>query len=326
VGTQGTDIQSATNRPGLLEALLKDVEFGPANRKMEAILKIRSTPGVQLDEVRPVLEKTLATSPNGSDLQFYTVCALAFLGDDSDSVIDVLQSFMSKQPSFFERGESYLEFPWITSEDVRRPHPELNWLVHQGRKFGILISMLEAFAQLRGNARAAAAIGEAIKQLQKDDFRLWAIYAAGANGNSTLRPILEYCRDREPGSVESQAATLALERFGTSTVLQLAEIHGGLGPEKAPAKKSGCFIATAVYGSPEDPSVIILRNFRDQALLSTRFGTACVELYYWVSPPMASLISRSESAKATVRRLILQPSIWWIRRFVRLDNIKYRRR
>jgi hypothetical protein len=325
VAAQGTDLQSATNRRGLLEAFLKDVEFGPANRKMEAVLKIRSTPGVQLDEVRSVLEKALATSPNGSDLKFYIVCSLAFLGDDSDSVIDVLLAFLSRDPYYFERGEGYLEFPWITREDVRCPHPELNWLVHQGRKFSILISMLEAFGQLRGNLRAATAIAESLKTLQKTDHRLWAIYASGANGNPTLRPILEYYRDREPGSVESQAAVIALERFGTSTVLQLAEIHGGLAPGKAQAKTSGCFIATAVYGSPEDPSVIILRNFRDQELLSTRFGTACASLYYWISPPIADLINRSESAKATVRRLILQPSIWCINRFVRPNSMTNRR-
>ena len=55
-------------------------------------------------------------------------------------------------------------------------------------------------------------------------------------------------------------------------------------------KSSGCFIATAVYGSYGAPEVIILRNFRDKVLLSTRIGKYFVRLYYIISPSISQFI------------------------------------
>lgn len=48
-----------------------------------------------------------------------------------------------------------------------------------------------------------------------------------------------------------------------------------------------CFIATAVYGDADAPSVATLRGFRDQVLLRSRVGTALVWLYYCWSPALA---------------------------------------
>jgi len=54
-----------------------------------------------------------------------------------------------------------------------------------------------------------------------------------------------------------------------------------------------CFIATASYGSPSDPSVRLLRRFRDNMLLETDTGTKFVEFYYKNSPPIAEVIANS---------------------------------
>ena len=45
-------------------------------------------------------------------------------------------------------------------------------------------------------------------------------------------------------------------------------------------KKKACFIATAVYGDINAPQVHTLRQFRDNVLLRSRFGTKAVQLYY----------------------------------------------
>lgn len=49
-------------------------------------------------------------------------------------------------------------------------------------------------------------------------------------------------------------------------------------------KKGGCYIATAVYGSYDAPSVCLLRRFRDNNLSTNFLGRVFVKLYYTTSP------------------------------------------
>lgn len=72
-------------------------------------------------------------------------------------------------------------------------------------------------------------------------------------------------------------------------------------------KKSGCFIATAAYGSPLAPEVLVLRRFRDDILLTSKAGAAFVEFYYLVSPPLARLVSKGRFLKVVTRYLLLEP-------------------
>jgi hypothetical protein len=63
----------------------------------------------------------------------------------------------------------------------------------------------------------------------------------------------------------------------------------------------GCFIATAAFGSPMQPFVKILREFRDRILLNNSIGKAFVYFYYKYSPPIAEFIANHDSLKAKVR-------------------------
>ncbi len=62
----------------------------------------------------------------------------------------------------------------------------------------------------------------------------------------------------------------------------------------------GCFIATAAFGSPMQPYVRILREFRDKFLLNNIFGKAFVNLYYKYSPPMADFIAEHANLRAII--------------------------
>jgi len=63
----------------------------------------------------------------------------------------------------------------------------------------------------------------------------------------------------------------------------------------------GCFIATAGYGTPMAGDIEILRQFRDEYLLTNPVGQALVGLYYRVSPPIAEFITEHPSLKPLVR-------------------------
>ncbi|TET42282.1 MAG: hypothetical protein E3J60_02815, partial [Dehalococcoidia bacterium] len=64
---------------------------------------------------------------------------------------------------------------------------------------------------------------------------------------------------------------------------------------------TGCFIATAAYGTPIAEEIQILREFRDEYLLTNPLGRALVDFYYRVSPPIAEFITEHPSLKPIVR-------------------------
>jgi hypothetical protein len=63
----------------------------------------------------------------------------------------------------------------------------------------------------------------------------------------------------------------------------------------------GCFIATAVYGTPMAEEIQILREFRDEYLLTNPLGQAFVDVYYTISQPIADFITEHPSLKPIVR-------------------------
>jgi len=68
---------------------------------------------------------------------------------------------------------------------------------------------------------------------------------------------------------------------------------------------ASCFIATAAYGSPIDPHVNILREFRDRFLLESSISIAFVNFYYKYSPPVADYIAKHVNLRTIVRLSLL---------------------
>jgi len=66
-----------------------------------------------------------------------------------------------------------------------------------------------------------------------------------------------------------------------------------------------CFVATAAYDSPMAKEIEILREFRDEYLLTNPVGKALVDFYYKVSPPIADFINEHPSLKPIVRAGLL---------------------
>ena len=110
----------------------------------------------------------------------------------------------------------------------------------------------------------------------------------------------------DPGkSHESAYSTPEVEiSIGPSRESPLSGVVVGM-PDKLIAypdlPNSGCFIATAAYGSADAPAVRVLRNFRDHALLTHGSGRAFVRWYYRVSPPLARFLDDHPALKPFVR-------------------------
>lgn len=64
---------------------------------------------------------------------------------------------------------------------------------------------------------------------------------------------------------------------------------------------SGCFVATAAYGSPLQPEVEVLRTLRDELRARSVLFAAATDIYYRAGPAAASVLSRSDAARAMVR-------------------------
>ena len=83
-----------------------------------------------------------------------------------------------------------------------------------------------------------------------------------------------------------------------------------------PVVDSGCFIATAVYGTPLAREVRVLSEFRDRYLLTNTPGKEFVRWYCKLGPPIASVISRNKPLGFVVR-IALRPVIVLCRTILR---------
>jgi len=66
-----------------------------------------------------------------------------------------------------------------------------------------------------------------------------------------------------------------------------------------------CFIATAAYGTPFEPKVQLLRDFRDKILKKCPLGPEIIDVYYTFGGSLSEPVARNEWLQALVRVLLL---------------------
>lgn len=87
-----------------------------------------------------------------------------------------------------------------------------------------------------------------------------------------------------------------------------------------PPKKGMCFVATAAYGSPLATEVVTLSHFRDDVLLRSTIGQFFIDAYYTLSPPLARVISKTNSLRFVTRNLLIRPLLVLVRFSMKLQR------
>ena len=92
---------------------------------------------------------------------------------------------------------------------------------------------------------------------------------------------------------------------GTTTITMNEDYSITANFEEAPSSPGWCFIATAAYGTPMTEEVQILRDFRDEYLLTNPIGEAFVDFYYRTSPLIAQFITEHPNLKPIIRTALV---------------------
>ena len=125
------------------------------------------------------------------------------------------------------------------------------------------------------------------------------VYCPGTGTGSITTETLIYVTLYEESSL-TEYKTFPVEGTQTVDLTEEGWWHAGTFGFKLP-EDSGCFIATAVYGSSLASEVSSLCNFRDRYLLNNDVGKQFVKLYYKLSPPCAKFIACNPFLKKVVR-------------------------
>ena len=70
------------------------------------------------------------------------------------------------------------------------------------------------------------------------------------------------------------------------------------------ASSSGCYVATAVYGSYDCPEVWTLRRFRDYTLDETWYGRLFIKTYYAISPTFVKYFGNVKVFKVQGKKIL----------------------
>lgn len=80
------------------------------------------------------------------------------------------------------------------------------------------------------------------------------------------------------------------------------DVKTGAGNMRIESKSGAtCFVATAAYGEPNHPDVVLLRRFRDEKLSNSSTGRKFIAWYWRSGPKLARMIAWSPVLRRTAR-------------------------
>lgn len=124
---------------------------------------------------------------------------------------------------------------------------------------------------------------------------LWYICYAKSNneeGRIKDRKIAKLLLDKGASAYVISSDGVAL--YNKKTDPEIAAMIQAKFPNLEKGKSSGCYVATAVYGSYDCPQVWTLRRFRDYTLAETWYGRAFIKTYYAISPTLVKWFGHTD--------------------------------
>ena len=120
------------------------------------------------------------------------------------------------------------------------------------------------------------------------------------DSNSTMYDFSRHYRNKAKELLE-----IAQRKYPTSAYLNEAGwfVTNNWQNRLPPPAKSGCFIATVVYGDPFCYEVCTLRSWRDNTLSKSRLGQMVIALYYSYGPTVANWTRENASMKIVFRKI-----------------------
>jgi len=138
--------------------------------------------------------------------------------------------------------------------------------------------------------------------------RSWYDFSANAVFNAARDQVTITLTDGDIGDDDGLANGTIVDPSGLGT----ANFSNGGDPSSV---GSGCFIATAAYGSRMAKEVNVLKKVRDEYLLTNELGRDFVSAYYRYSPRLADWIAKHPTIRKIVRiglYPVLEVSKWFV--------------
>ena len=198
---------------------------------------------------------------------------------------DIVEQFMYLYPSWIGVGT-----PYVISVERQSPEDEQT----EASNVTFLVTFSEVVSGVSPDdftLTTTGTVNAAIDAVSSSTGTGIEVTVKDITGSGTLRLDV---KDSGTGIMDADENTLS-RGYSTGEIYTIN--NGGGGPDPL----DECFIATAAFGSKFTWPVALLRQFRDQYLLTNHVGTVFVKLYYQYSPPIAHYIAAREGLKFLVR-------------------------
>ena len=133
------------------------------------------------------------------------------------------------------------------------------------------------------------------------------------NKIANLRERSHYVSEDDPYDIHMRRASAGIElssmemNFSESCALEMSvhqAVKNYLDKHQSKPDESGCFVATATYGSPNHETVLLLRSFRDDVLANYRIGRLFISAYWIIGPRLARFINHYPISKKAIAPML----------------------